>query len=200
MCTAYEIGPNASRSQSATIAQMIAALVDLPLRIIRPTLAAPVIMPNGEIREMHWGFRIPIPGGKKRTVVNSREDKLSGRTWNKGFRERRCLIPAAAFFEWVDGPRGKVPLRFTRPDSQAVLIAGIWGTDQEKGEVFSMITTEPTAIIGPIHDRMPAVLAEEQVMPYLTGELHEFGPSRVPLDFVETANFLKKDANQGDLF
>lgn len=42
-------------------------------RVIRPTLEARVIMPDGELRTMIWGFRRPVPGKTKvvwRTIVN----------------------------------------------------------------------------------------------------------------------------------
>jgi hypothetical protein len=40
----------------------------------------------------------------------------------------------------------------------------------------------------------------EQIGPYLAGDLKEFGPSAVGLEFRETANCLKKPPNQGELF
>jgi putative SOS response-associated peptidase YedK len=136
--------------------------------------------------------------------VNSREDKLGGGTWGKAFLERRCLIPASAFFEWVTGPDCRaLPLRFTRPGSRGILIAGIWEEDKERGECFSMITTEPSDAIRLVHDRMPAVLANEQLRPYLEGTLKEFGPSSVPLEWAVAENFLRKAADppaQGELF
>lgn len=197
MCTAYEVGGKARASAPgyvpvSAIAEIIAS-ESVP-RIIRPTIPAPVIMPDGSLRTMLWGFRLPIPGkpGKMRTVVNSREDKLEGRTWNKSFRERRCIVPASAFYEWVE-QRGKmVPLRVERPDLEMTWIAGIWREEEERGECFSMITTEPNGVLAPVHDRMPAVLTDEQIPDYLAGELHEFGPSAVPLIYSEAANFLKK--------
>lgn len=205
MCTAYELGKRGGSFPDQVKARAMKELLALVgISIIRPTLPAPVLMPEGELRTMAWGFRRPVPGGKTkqlwRTIVNSREDKLQGRTWSKAFRERRCLIPAAAFYEWTDGPAGKVPLRFERPDDEWLWIAGIWEQDKERGECFSMITTEPNDVLAPVHDRMPAVLAPEQIGPYLAGDLKEFGPSAVGLEFRETANFLKKPPDQGELF
>jgi putative SOS response-associated peptidase YedK len=144
---------------------------------------------------------VPVPGGKTkqlwRTIVNSREDKLKGRAWSKAFRERRCLFPAAAFYEWTESPAGKVPLRFERPGDEWLWIAGIWDQDKERGDYFWMITTEPNSVLEPVHDRMPAVLAESQISPFLSGELNEFGPSSFLLQFNETENFLKRKPDQG---
>lgn len=208
MCTAYELGKRQGQTFPAwMLDDAIETLFGLSGRIIvRPTHSAPVILGDGSLRMMSWGFRRPVPGKTKllwRTVVNSREDKLAGRTWKEAFAQRRCLIPAAAFYEWVAGPgKSAIPLRFERPGEEWIWIAGIWETDKELGPVYSMVTTEPTLEIGPIHDRMPAVLAEDRLRPYLDGELHEFGPSPVPLRWEETENFLKKAVppqEQGEL-
>ena len=126
-------------------------------------------------------------------MVNSREDKLAGSMWRRAFDERRCVIPASAFYEWV-ALRGKnVPLRFERPGNDWLWIAGIWEDNPTFGRCFSMITTDPNTAVEPVHDRMPAVLREEQIQPYLENQLNDFGPSGVLLQFQEADNFLKVD-------
>lgn len=195
MCTAYEIGKKANRLPARVKIPVVEKLRALrETKIIRPTLSAPVILPDGDMREMHWGFRRKFRGTKgmvSRTIVNSREDKLDTAMWREAFRERRCLIPATAFYEWVEGPGGKaMPLRFTAEDDGWLMLAGIW-EEGDGGPCFSMLTTEPSAFVRRVHDRMPAVLADAQIGPYLDGELHEFGPSSIPLQHVGAANFLK---------
>lgn len=127
-----------------------------------------------------------------RTIVNSREDKLDGRTWKEAFTLRRGLIPAAAFHKQVEMGGRNVPLRFEQPGGEWLWIAGI-GEEGELGECFSMITTEPNTVLEPVHDRMPAVLGDDQMVPYLAGELSTFGPSAVALQYREAANFFKSD-------
>jgi putative SOS response-associated peptidase YedK len=206
MCTAYEIGPDASRAEFPAVADFIAALAELPARLVRPTLEAPVMMPGGSLETMSWGFRRQFAAKAKgrpplrRTIVNSREDKIGGPVWREAFQERRCLIPATAFYEWIEQGGRNVPLRFRHPDGGLLWIAGIWEDHAEHGRCYSMITTEPTAAIASVHDRMPAVLPESKVLPYLRGELQDFGPSPVPLAFQEAANFLKPPSAQGELF
>jgi putative SOS response-associated peptidase YedK len=203
MCTAYELGKRGGSHTGRANAEALDYLMELEARIVRPTLSAPVLMPDGNLREMSWGFRRQVKGasGKsvKRTIVNSREDKLGTWMWKESFRDRRCLIPAAGFFEWTDGPGGKVPLRFQDPAGQLLWIAGIWEHDREHGECFSMVTTVPTPAIESVHDRMPAVLTPQQQELYLDHALNEFGPSGVELEWVAQANFLKR-AEPGELF
>jgi putative SOS response-associated peptidase YedK len=210
VCTAYEIGNKGNRLPARvtlSAAEELRSLVGS--RIVRPTLSAPVILPDGNLREMSWGFRRKFKGAKgpiSRTIVNSREDKLDSAMWRHAFRERRCLIPAIAFYEWVEDPGGRaVPLRFTREDDGWIVIAGIWEAN-DTGFCFSMLTTEPSECVRKVHDRMPAVLADGQIDPFLDGDLHEFGPSSVLLQYVGAANFLKPkppclaEGGQGLLF
>jgi putative SOS response-associated peptidase YedK len=212
MCTAYELGKQRGSTPGYLEPQAVAEILAIQeTRLIRPTIAAPVILPDGSLRTMSWGFRrsfAPKVKGRPpalRTIVNSREDKLDGRTWKEAFALRRCLIPAAAFYEWVERGGRNVPLRFERADGEWLWIAGIW-EEGELGECFSMITTEPNAVLEPVHDRMPAVLSDDQMAPYLSGELSNFGPSAVVLQYEEAANFLKSGSGpkppsaQGELF
>lgn len=200
MCTAYEVGwKDREKNPNHVHPTDVARLLGEERRIVRPTKSAPVLMQDGAIRTMLWGFRLPIPGqpGKTRIVYNSREDKLHISTWKKSFAERRCLVPAAAFYEWIDLRGLKVPLRFTRPDSHPTWIAGIWRREIDRGECFSIITTEPNNVMAAVHDRMPALLTDRQIPAYLSGELYSFGPTRVPLVYCQVESFLKKTDDSG---
>ena len=197
MCTAYEIGKQRGSTPGYLNPKAVAELLLIEeTRLIRPTVPAPVIKADGALAIMRWGFRRSFapkaPGGKRvlRNIVNSREDKLDGRTWKEAFALRRCLIPAISFFEWVVIAGRNEPLRFERPGGDLMWIAGIWEEGGE-GESFSMITTEPNGLLAPVHDRMPAVLTDGQIAPFLRGDLNSFGPSAVALQYVEAANFLK---------
>ena len=200
MCTAYQTGRGAG-SVAARQQAAIDVIASGPERLIRPTLRAPVILPDGEVREMSWGFRRSFRGVRgpvTRIVVNSREDKLGGPMWWEAFRGRRCLIPATAFYEWVEGPgRAAVPLRFSAVDDAMLMIAGIWESG-EKGPCFSMITTEPSESVRKVHDRMPAVLTDAQLDGYLDGDLGCFGPSAVELRHAQVDNFLRVRSRPAD--
>ena len=58
---------------------------------------------------------------------------------------------------------GKRPLWFSRPDGDLFAFAGIWAELPRKGsdEVLhscALVTTEPNALMRPVHDRMPVIL------------------------------------------
>lgn len=201
MCTAYELGKKRGSTPGYLNPKAVAEiLLNEKTHLIRPTIPAPVIKADGSLATMHWGFRrafAPKVKGNKPvwlSIVNSREDKLDGHTWKESFALRRCLIPASSFFEWVKIGGRNVPLRFERPGGEWIWMAGIWELDEERGECFSMITTEPNRVVEPVHDRMPCVLSDAQIPQFLEGELNQFGPSSVVLEFHEAANFLKSKA------
>jgi putative SOS response-associated peptidase YedK len=75
-----------------------------------------------------------------------------------------------------DTPGGKQPWYFTaRNGAPALTIAGLWDEwkDKPSGETLrtcTMIITEPNTFVAQVHDRMPALLAEKDYEPWLTGK------------------------------
>lgn len=154
MCTAYELGKRGGSFPARVGAKAVRELLSIErTKLLRPTLEAPVILPDGSLEPMRWGFARKF----SHAVVNSREDKLDGGMWSDAMANRRCLIPVAAYYEW-SGPRGeKRTHRFTATDESWLWVAGIWEENAELGRCFSMITTEPRGVVRGVHDRMPAV-------------------------------------------
>jgi putative SOS response-associated peptidase YedK len=115
---------------------------------------------------LRWGL---VPGRwaeKKggRPLINARAEGLESQpAFAESFRERRCLMPADGFYEWLADERGKRPLWFSRPDGDLFAFAGIWAELPQKGsdEVLyscALVTTEPNGLMRPVHDRMPVIL------------------------------------------
>jgi len=200
MCNAYEIGRRVSKNPLKN-SLLLAASLDLPSdpRLIRRTDSAPVITAEEKLVTMRWGFERPTLG----TINNSREDKLQGPMWSKAFRERRCIIPASAFYEWSGPKVRKQTHRFTRVDGEWFWIAGIWEESRDHGLCFSMITTVANSLMVPIHDRMPAFLEEDEIAGYFAGEKNTFTPSPESMKVDDSPNPLIKPKGtsvQGELF
>ena len=104
------------------------------------------------VRRWSW----PAPGGKP--VFNFRSD---GREFGSG----RCLIIADSFFEFTkpEDPKAKRKhkWRFTLKEANQFAIAGLWRTDPQVGEAFTMLTTEPGEDVQPYHNRQIVVLAPD---------------------------------------
>ena len=108
----------------------------------------------GDLVQRRWSW----PGQNGKPVYNFRSD---GRELASG----RCLIPADGFYEFTD-PADKKKKRkdkwlFTKAGEPWFCIAGIWRSDKNVGEAFTMLTRPPGPDISPYHDRQIAILDRE---------------------------------------
>jgi putative SOS response-associated peptidase YedK len=119
-----------------------------------------------DLGRLRWGL-VPGRWAERRSgppLINARAETLERQpAFTEAFRERRCLIPADGFYEWLDDERGKTPIWISRPDGELVAFAGIWAALPARaapGELHScaIVTCDPNELIRPIHDRMPVVL------------------------------------------
>jgi len=156
-------------------------------KLIRPTLPGPVMhSAAGEI--MRWGFHRPFAN----SVNNTRSDKLDSPMWREAFAERRCVIPVSGWYEYSGPPGRKQAHEFTARDGGLLWTAGIWEENETLGRCYSMIMTDSNAFVSKIHDRMPALLHEEQLEEYLAGGIQRFHPAEVELKVADAVNPLKK--------
>ena len=119
-----------------------------------------------QVGRLRWGL---IPGvwatNGGRPLINARAETLDAQpAFAASFRERRCLIPADGFYEWLADERGKRPVWVSRPDGEPFAFAGVWASLQcDRAEPLlscAIVTCAPNELIRPIHDRMPAILTE----------------------------------------
>ena len=89
------------------------------------------------------------------------------------FAKRRCLVPAAAYYEWRDDPEGKTPFAVARLDGDPVVFGGIWehwqSADGDELNTFATITTEANYQLSMIQPRMPVII-EKADWPVWLGE------------------------------
>ncbi len=116
--------------------------------IIRAAAAGPG---TAEIVQRRWSW--PGPGGKP--VYNFRSD---GREFNSG----RCLVVADGFYEFTTqaDPKAKRKHKwlFTLKGEPWFGIAGLWRTNPDVGEAFTMLTAPPGEDVAPYHNRQIVVL------------------------------------------
>lgn len=124
---------------------------------------------ENELGRLRWGL---VPGrwaqqGGERPLINARAETLERQpAFRESFHERRCLIPADGFYEWLSDDRGKRPVWFSAADGGIFAFAGIWAELPERsgdGVLHScaIVTTKPNELVGAVHDRMPVVLVPE---------------------------------------
>jgi putative SOS response-associated peptidase YedK len=111
----------------------------------------------------HWA-KDPSIGNK---LANARGESLTERpAFRDAFRQWRCLVPASGFYEWQTLGRGKLPWYIMPRDAELFALAGI--TAYWKGmRSVSLITTQANALMRPIHDRMPVLIAPQDYAAWL---------------------------------
>lgn len=124
-------------------------------------------------------------------LINARAETVAEkRSFRDAYANRRCLVLADGFYEWVDTDRGKQPYRVALRDDEPFAMAGLWerwqppqkqtgldefstGTPDSEAdtvETFSIVTTEPNDVVGELHDRMSVVLEPDAESRWLDGE------------------------------
>lgn len=130
---------------------------------IYPTQAAPVLYGRGDRLhggDMKWG----LTGRDRKLLINARAETAMDRsTFSDSVRQRRCVIPARHFYEW---DREKQKVTFCRKQGETLFLAGFY-REQEDGPHFIILTTAANASVGPVHERMPLILDEEEIRPWI---------------------------------
>jgi putative SOS response-associated peptidase YedK len=168
MCGRFTLSANAQRLQRSF---PLFEIPEVPARFnIAPTQQVLALRQLGEARPratlLRWGL-IPFWAKEKKvgaSLINARADSVATKpAFREAFRRRRCLIPADGFYEWRKGDKRapKQPFHIRREDEQPFGFAGLWErwTGEEPAiESCTIITTDANDIVGPLHDRMPAIL------------------------------------------
>lgn len=117
----------------------------------------------------HWGILPFWAKDSSKRLINARAETVGEKaTFKKSFQQRRCLVPADGYYEWMKGPEGKTPYRICRTDTPAFFLAGIWDTEDNGSHDFAIITSEASPSIAHIHDRMPVILADAAIAFWLS--------------------------------
>ena len=158
---------------------------------IVPSQQIPIIRTTETSREMvlaKWGL---IPNWSKESkskysTINARIESVAEKpTYRTPFKHRRCLLPTDGFYEWKVINGNKVPHHIRMRDDSVFAFAGLW--DHWEGEdtsieSCSIIVMPANEVMGPIHERLPAIIApahyelwldsritdKQEIMRYLT--------------------------------
>ena len=136
-----------------------------------PTSKLPVVVSAAGSRVltlMRWGL---IPSWAKDLKIgystfNARAESLTTRAAFRGAwrARRRCLVLADGYYEWRDAD--KQPFAVTLANRGPMTLAGIWdywrSPAGERIKSFAIITTTANALLAPLHDRMPVVIAPDR--------------------------------------
>ncbi|WP_340104719.1 SOS response-associated peptidase [Rhodohalobacter sp. 8-1] len=130
---------------------------------------------NRIIRPHRWGL-VPFWADSVKTgysMINARGESLSKKkSFQKPFKSQRCIVPANGFYEWKTTSSEKVPHFVQRKQSNLMHFAGLWEEwqDPDSGETinsYTIITTDANKPMQELHDRMPALLLQEEFNTWL---------------------------------
>ncbi|MFM7663424.1 MAG: SOS response-associated peptidase [Bacteroidota bacterium] len=144
----------------------------------------PVITAASNFIPMHWGlvpswFRGTEPMEMARKTLNARVETLNDKASFKHLvQQQRCIIPSTGFFENQTIETHKKPFFIFPKNDVFFHMAGLYDqwTDvatRHTYHSFTVITTEANAMMAEIHNtkkRMPLMLPEEQLDPFLQGK------------------------------
>ncbi len=136
---------------------------------VSPSQYVPVVLTDGELVVMKWGL---IPHWAKDAkigykMINARKETLAEKpSFRVPLKTQRCIIPATGFYEWKTTASGKVPYKFSMNDHHMFGFAGLYEVwkdpEGEELKTFTIITVEPNNLVGEVHNRMPAILTDEE--------------------------------------
>jgi putative SOS response-associated peptidase YedK len=222
MCNLYSItkGQQAIRDLAGAMRDLAGNLPMLPG--VFPDYSAPIVRTAADgVRELalaRWGMPSPLSALKGRNsdsgVTNVRN--AASPHWRRWLGvESRCVVPFTSFSENEVLPDGsRPPVWFALDDSRPLaFFAGIWTRwtsvrkvkeGETTNDLFAFLTTEPNAIVGPIHPKaMPVILTRtDEIEAWLARPTVEALKLQRPLpdDALRiVARGLKEDAAPPDL-
>jgi putative SOS response-associated peptidase YedK len=103
---------------------------------------------------------------KGRKPINARSESVArSPLFKEAFAKRRCLVPAAAYYEWRHDPSGKTPFAIARKDGDPVVFGGMWeewrSSDGERLRTFATMTIDANPPLSLIQERMPVIIERE---------------------------------------
>jgi putative SOS response-associated peptidase YedK len=116
------------------------------------------------LSDLFWG----ITSRDKKLIINARAESATEKTmFSESIKNRRCILPAAGFYEW---DAGKTKFVFKRTDEKPIYLAGFYDLSENR-DSFVILTTAANASMKPVHDRMPVMIDKENVRDYLNDTL-----------------------------
>ncbi|AUR08098.1 hypothetical protein PhaeoP59_01927 [Phaeobacter inhibens] len=109
----------------------------------------------------------------KRTTFNAKiETAANLPSFRNAWKSQRCIIPAAGYYEWT-GPKGNKQPWWITTDSNApaLFFAGLYSRLSDDLHTCTILTRSALPQISEIHARSPVILADDQIISWLSGDL-----------------------------
>jgi putative SOS response-associated peptidase YedK len=154
---------------------------------IAPTQEVPIVRRtrDGAGRELalvRWGL---IPHWAKdekagNRMINARAEGIRNKpAFRDAFLRRRCLVPADGFYEWKKIGRTRQPWLIRRRGGGLLAFAGLWEVWRDphgqSRHSCTIVTGPANELVADLHDRMPVILAPDDIGRWLEADPDEAG-------------------------
>tara|TARA_B100001564_G_C20583344_1_gene644251 strand:- start:355 stop:1026 length:672 start_codon:yes stop_codon:yes gene_type:complete len=185
MCGRFALGTPIEELANVIQSEPLSPLTPFtPSWNIAPTHWVPVVTENGierrssaprHMRLMRWGLRPNWSKPSTHEPNNARAETVDQKPmFKQAWTERRCVVPADGWFEWMTTVQGKVPWYHYRINGGPCWLGGIWeswsSADGDHVESFALLTVDSNEDVREVHHRMPLVLEEHQISDFLDGK------------------------------
>lgn len=174
---------------------------------VSPSFTLVIAISGLEFIPAEWGILPPWADKAKfkGPLINARSETI----WEKpSFRHliksKRAIIPVNGFYEWKREKGSKQAFYFKPANDPAFALAGIYQIPKDGVPQCCIITTEANKIMGPVHHRMPVLLARRSFEKWLGDTSHDdittlMKPS--PQSWIKchpVTNYVNNARNQGE--
>jgi len=129
-----------------------------------PTDLLWVLQADQRLALARWG----IPGGQGGLLINARAETAAFLpAFREAFAQRRVVVPADGFYEWMGPKSDRRPLWFHPRQGGLIYLAGLATVGEDGRQHFVVLTTEARGPVAAAHDRMPVLLARADLRSWL---------------------------------
>jgi putative SOS response-associated peptidase YedK len=155
---------------------------------IAPSQFVPIVRVDRDgkrvLRMVRWGL-VPFWARDEsigNRMINARAETLStNAAFREAFEQRRCLIPVSGFYEWRRDGRASTPWYVESAAGEPFALAGLWARWRPRNaakeapplDSCTIITAPASALLAPIHDRMPVIVPAEAFAAWLDPQMHD---------------------------
>lgn len=134
-----------------------------------------------QVNVMKWGW--PMKDSKK-LLFNARAETAPDKPFfSSALRRNPAAIPVTGFYEWRSNPllKNKERFLFKNMTENCFFLAGFYREikDISTYPAFVLLTTKANSDMHPYHQRMPVMLAKEEIEPWLDGTEMDYFLKRV---------------------
>ncbi len=168
MCCRYEVNPGSEKAEAiVTMLEKLYPDTAYKTGEIFPGDTAPgVIDRGGRILPVPATFGFPGRRGSE-LILNARSETAAEKPmFADSLRERRIVLPADGFFEWSH-TREKTKYFFTVEALRTIYLCGVYKIVDGRVR-FVILTCPANESMLETHDRMPVIVSDGLVRPYLT--------------------------------